>query len=78
MRIKLQDITVNSCIRLSIQRSFVFASGTPTPIVVDLFGESTITSTQLSDAKVDTKAREAYRAKIHFSRLSSSRPEFVR
>ena len=28
---------------LSIQRSFVFASGTPTPIVVDLFGESTIT-----------------------------------
>jgi len=45
VRIKLQDIglTVNSCIRLSIQRSFVFASGTPTPIVVDLFGESTIT-----------------------------------
>jgi len=28
---------------VSIQRSFVFASGTPTPIVVDLFGESTIT-----------------------------------
>ena len=43
---------------VSIQRSFVFASGTPTPIVVDLFGESTITvvnkyRTQLSDAKVD-------------------------
>ena len=43
---------------VSIQRSFVFASGTPTPIVVDLFGESTITvvnkyRTQLSDTKVD-------------------------
>ena len=28
---------------VSIQRSLVFTSGTPTPIVVDLFGESTIT-----------------------------------
>ena len=43
VRIKLQDITVNSCKTVSIQCSFVFASGTPTPIVVDLFGESTIT-----------------------------------
>ena len=63
---------------VSIQRSFVFASGTPTPIVVDIFGESTITvvnkyvGTQLSEAKVDIKAREAYRAKIHLSPLSSS------
>jgi len=37
VRIKLQDITVNSCIRLSIQRSFVFASSTPTPIVLDIW-----------------------------------------
>jgi len=40
VRIKLQDVAVNSCIRLYQYNVLVFASGTPTPIVVDLFGES--------------------------------------
>jgi len=66
---------------VSIQRSFVFASGTPTPIVVDLFGESTITVVNKYSAfrcKSGYKSKGGVRAKIHLSRLSSSRPGFVR